>query len=231
MITINHLHKSYGPKNQRLHVLKDLSFTLPEGCLACLLGPSGSGKSTLLNILGGIETMDEGEILVDNTSLAHLNKKELEHYRRKKLGFVFQFYNLVDNLTVAENIRTGAYLSDDPLNVEELAADLGIADQLRKFPSEISGGQAQRVSIARAMAKKPSLFICDEPTGALDYESAKAVLHLIEDLNRKYRTTVIIATHNEAIASMCRVVLRLHDGALKSYEENEHILSAEEVQW
>lgn len=231
MITINHLHKSYGPKNQRLHVLKDLSFTLPEGCLACLLGPSGSGKSTLLNILGGIETMDEGEILVDNTSLAHLNKKELEHYRRKKLGFVFQFYNLVDNLTVAENIRTGAYLSDDPLNVEELAADLGIADQLRKFPSEISGGQAQRVSIARAMAKKPSLLICDEPTGALDYESAKAVLHLIEALNRKHRTTVLLATHNEAIASMCHVILRLHDGSLKSYEENKHLLSAEEVQW
>lgn len=231
MITINHLHKSYGTKNQRLHVLKDLSFTLPEGCLACLLGPSGSGKSTLLNILGGIETMDEGEILVDNTSLAHLNKKELEHYRRKKLGFVFQFYNLVDNLTVAENIRTGAYLSDDPLNVEELAADLGIADQLRKFPSEISGGQAQRVSIARAMAKKPSLLICDEPTGALDYESAKAVLHLIEALNRKHKTTVLLATHNEAIASMCHVILRLHDGSLKSYEENKHLLSAEEVQW
>ena len=231
MITINHLHKSYGTKNQRLHVLKDLSFTLPEGCLACLLGPSGSGKSTLLTILGGIETMDEGEIIVDNTSLAHLNKKELELYRRKKLGFVFQFYNLVDNLTVGENIRTGAYLSDDPLNVEDLAADLGIADQLRKFPSEISGGQAQRVSIARAMAKKPSILICDEPTGALDYESAKAVLHLIEALNRKYKTTVIIATHNEAIASMCHVILRLHDGSLKSYEENKHILSAEEVQW
>lgn len=231
MITINHLHKSYGTKNQRLHVLKDLSFTLPEGCLACLLGPSGSGKSTLLTILGGIETMDEGEIIVDNTSLAHLNKKELELYRRKKLGFVFQFYNLVDNLTVGENIRTGAYLSDDPLNVEDLAADLGIADQLRKFPAEISGGQAQRVSIARAMAKKPSLLICDEPTGALDYESAKAVLHLIEALNRKYKTTVIIATHNEAIASMCHVILRLHDGSLKSYEENKHILSAEEVQW
>ena len=231
MITINHLHKSYGTKNQRLHVLKDLSFTLPEGCLACLLGPSGSGQSTLLTILGGIETVDEGEIIVDNTSLAHLNKKELELYRRKKLGFVFQFYNLVDNLTVGENIRTGAYLSDDPLNVEDLAADLGIADQLRKFPAEISGGQAQRVSIARAMAKKPSLLICDEPTGALDYESAKAVLHLIEALNRKYKTTVIIATHNEAIASMCHVILRLHDGSLKSYEENKHILSAEEVQW
>lgn len=231
MITINHLHKSYGTKNQRLHVLKDLSFTLPEGCLACLLGPSGSGKSTLLTILGGIETVDEGEIIVDNTSLAHLNKKELELYRRKKLGFVFQFYNLVDNLTVGENIRTGAYLSDDPLNVEDLAADLGIADQLRKFPAEISGGQAQRVSIARAMAKKPSILICDEPTGALDYESAKAVLHLIEALNRKYKTTVIIATHNEAIASMCHVILRLHDGSLKSYEENKHILSAEEVQW
>ena len=132
---------------------------------------------------------------------------------------------------MAENIRTGAYLSDDPLNVEELAADLGIADQLRKFPSEISGGQAQRVSIARAMAKKPSLLICDEPTGALDYESAKAVLHLIEALNRKHKTTVLLATHNEAIASMCHVILRLHDGSLKSCEENKHLLSAEEVQW
>ncbi|MEJ8786387.1 ABC transporter ATP-binding protein [Peptoniphilus sp. HCN-40583] len=231
MITINHLHKSYGTKNQRLHVLKDVSFTLPEGSLACLLGPSGSGKSTLLNILGGIETVDEGEIIVNGAQLSHMNKKELERYRRKQLGFVFQFYNLVENLTVRENILTGAYLSDDPLDVDALAEELGIADQLHKFPSEISGGQAQRVSIARAMAKKPSLFICDEPTGALDYESAKAVLHLIEDLNKKHKTTILIATHNEAIASMCHVILRLHDGSLKSYEENKHILSAEEVQW
>ncbi|WP_215508449.1 ABC transporter ATP-binding protein [Peptoniphilus sp. EMRHCC_23] len=231
MITIDHLHKSYGTKNQRLHVLKDVSFTLPEGSLACLLGPSGSGKSTLLNILGGIETVDEGEIIVNGARLSHMNKKELERYRRKQLGFVFQFYNLVENLTVRENILTGAYLSDDPLNVDALAEELGIADQLHKFPSEISGGQAQRVSIARAMAKKPSLFICDEPTGALDYESAKAVLHLIEDLNKKHKTTILIATHNEALASMCHVILRLHDGSLKSYEENKHILSAEEVQW
>lgn len=231
MITIDHLHKSYGTKNQRLHVLKDVSFMLPEGSLACLLGPSGSGKSTLLNILGGIETVDEGEIIVNGAQLSHMNKKELERYRRKQLGFVFQFYNLVENLTVRENILTGAYLSDDPLNVDALAEELGIADQLHKFPSEISGGQAQRVSIARAMAKKPSLFICDEPTGALDYESAKAVLHLIEDLNKKHKTTILIATHNEAIASMCHVILRLHDGSLKSYEENKHILSAEEVQW
>lgn len=231
MITINHLHKSYGTKNQRLHVLKDVSFTLPEGSLTCLLGPSGSGKSTLLNILGGIETVDEGEIIVNGARLSHMNKKELERYRRKQLGFVFQFYNLVENLTVRENILTGAYLSDDPLDVDALAEELGIADQLHKFPSEISGGQAQRVSIARAMAKKPSLFICDEPTGALDYESAKAVLHLIEDLNKKHKTTILMATHNEAIASMCHVILRLHDGSLKSYEENKHILSAEEVQW
>lgn len=231
MITINHLHKSYGTKNQRLHVLKDVSFTLPEGSLACLLGPSGSGKSTLLNILGGIETVDEGEIIVNGARLSHMNKKELERYRRKQLGFVFQFYNLVENLTVRENILTGAYLTDDPLDVDALAEELGIADQLHKFPSEISGGQAQRVSIARAMAKKPSLFICDEPTGALDYESAKAVLHLIEDLNKKHKTTILMATHNEAIASMCHVILRLHDGSLKSYEENKHILSAEEVQW
>lgn len=231
MITINHLHKSYGTKNQRLHVLKDVSFTLPGGSLACLLGPSGSGKSTLLNILGGIETVDEGEIIVNGARLSHMNKKELERYRRKQLGFVFQFYNLVENLTVRENILTGAYLSDDPLDVDALAEELGIADQLHKFPSEISGGQAQRVSIARAMTKKPSLFICDEPTGALDYESAKAVLHLIEDLNKKHKTTILMATHNEAIASMCHVILRLHDGSLKSYEENKHILSAEEVQW
>lgn len=231
MITVHNLHKSYGSKTQRLHVLKGITFSLPEGCLACLLGPSGSGKSTLLNILGGIESMDEGDIIVAGNHLAPMNKKELERYRRKQLGFVFQFYNLVENLTVRENILTGAYLSEDPLDVDALAKELGIADQLHKFPTEISGGQAQRVSIARAMAKKPSLFICDEPTGALDYESAKSVLHLIEELNRKYKTTIIIATHNEAIASMCHVVLRLHDGGLKSYEENEHILSAEEVQW
>lgn len=134
MITIDHLHKSYGTKDQRLHVLKDITFTLPDGCMACLLGPSGSGKSTLLNILGGIETMDEGDIIVAGNHLAPMNKKQLELYRRKQLGFVFQFYNLVENLTVRENILTGAYLSDDPLDVDALAEELGIADQLHKFP-------------------------------------------------------------------------------------------------
>lgn len=231
MITIDHLHKYYGTPTNRYHVLKDLSLSLPSKNIACLLGPSGSGKSTLLNILGGIETVDEGRVVVENLALETMKKKQLENYRRQYLGFVFQFYNLVQNLTVRENILTGAYLSHAPLELMPLAEQLGIDSQLNKFPNEISGGQAQRVSIARAMIKRPSLLLCDEPTGALDYESAKSVLVLLEELNRTYGTTILLATHNEAIASMCDTVIRLHDGRVKSIEENTEKIAAKAVAW
>lgn len=231
MIQIQSLKKYYGRGENRQAVLKGIDLSVPQGSITCILGPSGSGKSTLLNILGGIETIDEGTVTVDHFTLNGKNKRALENYRRKNIGFVFQFYNLVSNLTVRENIEVGAYLSDEPLNVDEVSEHLGIADQLGKFPNELSGGQAQRTSIARAMIKRPALLLCDEPTGALDYESAKSVLKLIEYLNQEYGISVLLASHNQQIAKMCDTVVELHDGRLKNVRGNEHKISAEEVTW
>lgn len=231
MIKIENLHKYYSFKKERIEVLKGLNLDLGDKKIICVLGPSGSGKSTLLNILGGIESVDEGKVDVFGNDLGSMNKKDLELYRRNYLGFVFQFYNLVSNLNVKENIEVGKYLSKDPLDIETLIDDLGLRDQVYKYPNEISGGQAQRTSIGRAIVKRPKLLICDEPTGALDYESAKDVLKLIEKLNSTYGTTVIIATHNNQIARMCDFVLSLHDGKIKSYEENKDKITAREVNW
>lgn len=199
--------------------------------MVCLLGPSGSGKSTLLNILGGIEKIDDGSVEIFSFHLENMKKRELEEYRRKNVGFVFQFYNLVNNLTVRENILTGEYLSDNPLDLNEIVEKLGLNNEIYKFPNEISGGQAQRTSIARAIIKKPGLLICDEPTGALDYQNSKAVLELIESLNKNYNTTIIIATHNVQIAKMCDIILELRDGFIKRIEENQNKISACEVAW
>lgn len=197
----------------------------------CLLGPSGSGKSTLLNILGGIETIDQGLVKVFENDLNKMNKKDLEKYRRKNLGFVFQFYNLISDLNVKENIEVGAYLSDNPIDVDELIKNLSLEDQIYKYPNEISGGQAQRTSIARAIIKRPKLLICDEPTGALDYESAKDVLILIEKLNKIYNSTVIIATHNVQISKMCDYIMNIHNGLVRSFEENKEKIPARSVTW
>lgn len=231
MIRINNLHKFYGSRDNRIEVLKGIDLEIENGKLVCLLGPSGSGKSTLLNILGGIEVIDEGEVIVNNAELKKLSKKELSLYRRNNLGFVFQFYNLVSNITVKENIEVGAYLSKSPLDVEEVILSLGLSDHKNKYPSQISGGQAQRTSIGRAIVKRPTLLICDEPTGALDYESAKDVLNLIEKLKLEYKPTVIIATHNAQIAKMCDVTIKLHDGLIKEVVENLSPISAREVVW
>lgn len=231
MIRIENLHKHYGYGDQKIDVLKGLNLTLEEEKLICVLGPSGSGKSTFLNILGGIETIDEGRVEILGKELSAMKKKELEAYRRSHLGFVFQFYNLIGDLNVRENIEVGKYLSKNTLEIEKLIDELGLAEHAYKFPNEISGGQAQRTSIGRAVIKRPELLICDEPTGALDYESAKDVLVLIEKLNTLYHSTVIIATHNTQIAKMCDVILTIHDGRIKTLEENAHKIPAEEVTW
>lgn len=231
MIKISNLHKFYGKNSNKIEVLKGIDLSFDEGKIICILGPSGSGKSTLLNIIGGIETIDIGNVNILGQNLGELNKKDLEIFRRNNLGFVFQFYNLISNLTVLENIELGKYLSEDPLEMDVLIDDLGLRDHIYKYPNEISGGQAQRTSIGRAMVKRPQLLICDEPTGALDYESAKGVLVLIEKLNRLYRSTVIIATHNTQIAKMCDVILNLHNGQVKSFEKNTEKRSAREVTW
>lgn len=231
MIKISNLHKFYGTKENRAEVLKGINLEIEDGKIICVLGPSGSGKSTLLNILGGIETIDEGDVSVFGEDIKNMSKKSLENYRRENLGFVFQFYNLISDLNVLENVEVGKYLSKKPLNTDTLLDELGLSEHKYKYPNEISGGQAQRASIARAMIKSPRLLICDEPTGALDYESAKDVLCLIEDLNHKYHSTVIIASHNTQIAKMSDVILSLHNGSIKSVVENKDKISAKEVTW
>lgn len=231
MIRISNLHKFYGTKENRAEVLKGINLEIEDGKIICVLGPSGSGKSTLLNILGGIETIDEGDVSVFGEDIKNMSKKALENYRRENLGFVFQFYNLISDLNVLENVEVGKYLSKKPLNTDTLLDELGLSEHKYKYPNEISGGQAQRASIARAMIKSPRLLICDEPTGALDYESAKDVLCLIENLNHKYHSTVIIASHNTQIAKMSDVILSLHNGSIKSVVENKDKISAKEVTW
>lgn len=231
MIIISNLHKFYGTKENRAEVLKGINLEIEDGKIICVLGPSGSGKSTLLNILGGIETIDEGDVSIFGEDIKNMSKKALENYRRENLGFVFQFYNLISDLNVLENVEVGKYLSKKPLNTDTLLDELGLSEHKYKYPNEISGGQAQRASIARAMIKSPRLLICDEPTGALDYESAKDVLCLIENLNHKYHSTVIIASHNTQIAKMSDVILSLHNGSIKSVVENKDKISAKEVTW
>lgn len=231
MIKISNLHKFYGTKENRAEVLKGINLEIEDGKIICVLGPSGSGKSTLLNILGGIETIDEGDVNVFGKDIKNMSKKALENYRRENLGFVFQFYNLISDLNVLENVEVGKYLSKKPLDTDTLLDELGLSEHKYKYPNEISGGQAQRASIARAMIKSPKLLICDEPTGALDYESAKDVLCLIENLNHKYHSTVIIASHNTQIAKMSDVILSLHNGSIKSVVENKDKISAKEVTW
>lgn len=231
MIEIKNLCKSYGQKENKIDVLKNVSLTIEKGKIVCILGPSGSGKSTLLNIIGGIDKAESGEVIVANENLAKMTKGNLEDYRRKKVGFVFQFYNLISDLNVLENIEVGKYLAKDPLDLENLVLDLGIYDQLYKFPNEISGGQAQRTSIARALIKRPDILICDEPTGALDYDSAKEVLVLLEKMNRDYNSTILIASHNIQISEMCDYVLSLHNGLVKSFIENKEKILAKEVSW
>lgn len=231
MIKIKNLCKSYGQGQSKIDVLKNIDLEIEDGKIICILGPSGSGKSTLLNIIGGIETIDSGQVDIYGENLSNMTKKDLESYRRNKLGFVFQFYNLISDLNVLENIELGKYLAKNPLDIDKLVEDLGIKDQLYKYPNEISGGQAQRTSIARALIKSPQILICDEPTGALDYESAKDVLNLIEKMNKEYKATILIASHNVQISKMCDYILKIHDGKVKSYLKNDEKILAKDVTW
>lgn len=231
MIKIKNLCKSYGQGQTKIEVLKNIDLEIESGKIICILGPSGSGKSTLLNIIGGIESIDSGEVNILGENLASMGKKELESYRRNKLGFVFQFYNLISDLNILENIELGKYLAKNPLDVKKLVDDLGIKEQIYKYPNEVSGGQAQRTSIARALIKRPEILICDEPTGALDYESAKDVLCLLEKMNQDYKATILIASHNIQISKMCDYILNIHDGKVKSYVKNNEKIQAKEVTW
>ena len=215
----------------RTEVLKGLDFSVEKGEICVLLGPSGSGKSTLLNIIGGIDEADGGYISINGEKMEEMKEKALTEYRRRHLGYVFQMYNLIPNLNVKENIEVGAYLSDSPLDIDELLHTLGLYEHRHKLPNQISGGQQQRTSIGRAIVKNPDILLCDEPTGALDYHTSKEILKLIEDVNRKYGNTVIMVTHNDAIKNMADRVVKLRDGQIRKNYVNETKIAAGDLEW
>ncbi|MBR3265606.1 MAG: ABC transporter ATP-binding protein [Erysipelotrichaceae bacterium] len=225
------IRKSYGEKDYKVEVLKGIDLQIRKGEFAVMLGPSGSGKSTLLNIIGGIDEADEGNIIINDHVLKNLSRKDLEKYRRNHLGYIFQMYNLIPNLTVRENIETGAYLSRNPLDLDSLIKVLGLEDHQHKLPNQLSGGQQQRTSIGRAIVKNPDLLLCDEPTGALDYATSKEILKLIEAINQSYYTTIIMVTHNDAFKGLADHVIRLRDGQIRENSYNKVKISAEDLEW
>lgn len=230
-LEIQNIEKYFGEGDTRTQVLKGISVGIEKGKICVLLGPSGSGKSTLLNIIGGIETADAGNIIIDGEKLETMNEKKLSLYRRKHLGYVFQSYNLIPNLTVKENIEVGEYLSDNPLPLDDLLHTLGLWEHRNKIPNQLSGGQQQRTSIGRAIIKNPSILLCDEPTGALDYKTSKEILKLIEDVNQKFGNTVVLVTHNDAIKNMADQVVRLRDGQIRHNDINKNKISAVDLDW
>lgn len=230
-LEIHHIRKSFGEGENRVEVLKGIDLAIEKGEFCVLLGASGSGKSTLLNIIGGIDEADSGDICIRETKLADMNEKALTLYRRNHLGYIFQMYNLIPNLTVQENIEVGAYLSARPLDVEELLHTLGLYEHRNKLPNQLSGGQQQRTAIGRVVVKNPDLLLCDEPTGALDYHTSKEILKLIETVNQKYGNTVIMVTHNDAIKDMADRVIRLRDGMIVKSYTNTSRVPAERLEW
>lgn len=230
-LEIKNLEKSFDVGSNKIKVIKDVSLDVEKGKMCVMLGPSGSGKSTLLNIIGGIDSADNGYVSIDGEKTKDMNEKQLTEYRRKHLGYVFQMYNLIPNLTVKENIEVGAFLSDKPLEIEELLKTLGLYEHKNKLPNQLSGGQQQRTAIGRAIIKNPDILLCDEPTGALDYNTSKDILKLIEDVNKMYGNTIIIVTHNDAIKNMADTVVNLKDGKIKSIKQNENKVSASDLEW
>ena len=231
VIELQNIKRNFQVGDETVHALRGVSFSIREGEFVTIMGTSGSGKSTLLNIIGGIESADDGSISIEGERLADMKEKKLSQYRRKHLGYIFQMYNLIPNLTVRENIEVGAYLSDRPLDVDELLHTLGLFEHQRKLPNQLSGGQQQRTAIGRAIVKNPDILLCDEPTGALDYNTSKEILKLIETVNQKYGNTVVMVTHNDAIKDMADIVIRLRDGAVRKSYRNEKKIPARELDW
>ena len=229
-LEIKNVKKSYGSGGSYVQVLKGVNTGVEKGQMCVIQGTSGSGKSTLLNCIGGLDTMDSGSIIVDKTELFGMKSKNLAEYRRANLGFIFQFYNLVPNLTVKENIQVCEYLTKNPLDLNELMDVLGLTEHQNKFPSQLSGGQQQRCAIARALIKNPKLLLCDEPTGALDSNTSRDILKLLEEINQKYNTTMVIVTHNNSIKNMVHKVIFLKDGLVKNEYINENRVSADELE-
>ena len=230
-LEVSDLVKTYRTGAGDFNAMDHVSFYIHEGEIAVILGPSGSGKSTLMNIVGGLESATSGSLKVEGKEISTLSPKALGFYRRDTVGFVFQFYNLIPNLTVRENVEICSHLGREPLDIDELLAKVGLTEQIHKFPSQLSGGQQQRVAIARALVKNPKLLLCDEPTGALDYKTSKEVLTLFEEINRNYHTTILMITHNDAFKAMSHRTIRIKDGKILSDEVNKTRKAIEEIDW
>lgn len=230
-LEIKGITKHFGDGESRVNVLKGIDMSMEKGEICALLGPSGSGKSTLLNILGGIDQADDGYIAIDGERTGDMSEKELTLYRRKHLGYVFQMYNLIPNLSIRENIEVGAYLSDNPLDVDELMKTLGLYEHRNKLPNQLSGGQQQRTAIGRAIVKNPDILLCDEPTGALDYQTGKAILKLLQDMCRQKGMTVVVITHNSALTPMADRVIKIKNGKVAQMTLNAHPTPVEEIEW
>ena len=230
-VRFEHVKKTYQMGDVAIHALQDASFTVGKGELCVIVGPSGAGKTTLLNILGGMDTLSEGRILLEGEDISAFSSRQLTTYRRHDIGFVFQFYNLVPNLTALENVELAAQICRDPLDAAGVLEAVGLKDRLNNFPAQLSGGEQQRVAIARALAKNPKLLLCDEPTGALDYNTGKAILKLLQDMSREKGMTVIIITHNSALTAMADRVIRVKNGTVTSETVNEAPISVEEIEW
>ncbi len=230
-IEMQHSYKRYKMGNTVIEANRDVNFSIEKGELAIILGSSGAGKSTVLNILGGMDTNDEGKILIDGKDISGYTSKELITYRRNDVGFVFQFYNLVQNLTAKENVELASEIVKDALDPIEVLKDVGLESRINNFPAQLSGGEQQRVAIARAVAKNPKILLCDEPTGALDYQTGKQVLQILQDMSRIKGSTVIIVTHNAAIAPIADRVIHMHDGSVKKIEINEHPQKIADIEW
>ncbi|MGM9659610.1 MAG: ABC transporter ATP-binding protein [Faecousia sp.] len=230
-VEFENVGKTYHMGEVEIHALHDATFQVEKGELVVIVGPSGAGKTTLLNILGGMDTLSTGKVMLDGREISALSKKELTEYRRHDVGFVFQFYNLIGNLTALENVELANQICRDPLDAEEILKEVGLEDRKKNFPSQLSGGEQQRVAIARALAKNPKLLLCDEPTGALDYQTGKAILQLLQDTGRKTGMTVIIITHNGALTAMADRVIRVKNGTIASVTRNEHPQDIAEIEW
>jgi len=230
-LSVSDLKKSYSNGTTTTHVLKGMSMELGKGEIGVILGPSGSGKSTLMNIIGGVDRADNGKVEVDGMGIAELNDNQLVEYRRESIGFVFQFYNLVPNLTVAENVELVSNIGKNPFKIDDVLSSVGLSEKKNRFPRELSGGEQQRVSIARAIVKNPKLLLCDEPTGALDYETSRSVLTLLEKVNAQFGTTILMITHNSALADMAHAVFRLRGGEVVEAIKNTELIPAERIEW
>ncbi len=230
-IEFRHVSKTYTVGEVKINALHDANFVIDEGELCVIVGPSGAGKTTLLNILGGMDTLSEGEVFVGGRDISHLGIKDLTAYRRYEVGFVFQFYNLIQNLTALENVEMATHISHVDSDAAEVLAEVGLGERCRNFPAQLSGGEQQRVSIARALAKKPRLLLCDEPTGALDYITGKQILRLLQDTARNTGMTVVIITHNSALTAMADRIIRVKNGTVEQMELNPDAKSVDEIEW